>query len=104
MKESYRKGVASHPDSESCRCRCRKAGREALTGAQAGQDTELRNRRIQGADAVQRSGRPTPASAIASLTGVPAQSKTLSMSGNSMHGKKTGRVFVLLLGGRNEPG
>ena len=40
MEESYRKDVASHPGSESCRRRCRKAGREALTGAQAGQDTE----------------------------------------------------------------
>jgi len=35
MKESRRKGIASHPDPESC-VASRKAGREALTGAHAG--------------------------------------------------------------------
>ena len=85
MKESCRKDIASHPDPESCRCRSRKADREALTGAQAGQDTELRNH---------QSRKPTPwtdaegetlASDSASGLGVPAQSPTLSMFGNSMH-------------------
>jgi hypothetical protein len=35
MKESYRKGVAIHPDPESC-VASRKATTEALTGAPAG--------------------------------------------------------------------
>jgi len=35
MKESYRKGVANHPDLESC-VASRKAGGEALTEARAG--------------------------------------------------------------------
>jgi len=35
MQESHRKGVASHPDPESCAV-SRKAEREALTGAHAG--------------------------------------------------------------------
>ena len=35
MKESYRKGVANHPDPESC-VASRKAAIEALTGARAG--------------------------------------------------------------------
>jgi hypothetical protein len=35
MKESHRKGVASHPDPESC-VGSRKAADEALTGAHAG--------------------------------------------------------------------
>src|SRR2546428_565970 len=35
MRESHRKGVANHPDPESCAGR-RKVAREALTGAQAG--------------------------------------------------------------------
>src|SRR5580700_6867958 len=35
MKESHRKGVANHPDPESC-VSSRKAGGEALTGAHAG--------------------------------------------------------------------
>jgi hypothetical protein len=36
MKESHRKGQASHPDPESCVGRCRKATIEALTGAHVG--------------------------------------------------------------------
>ena len=35
MKESHRKGLANHPDPESCAGR-REATGEALTGAQAG--------------------------------------------------------------------
>ena len=35
MKESYRKGVANHPDPESCVV-SREAAIEALTGAHAG--------------------------------------------------------------------
>src|SRR5437867_12420965 len=35
MKESYRKGVATHPDPESC-VASRKATTEALTGAHVG--------------------------------------------------------------------
>jgi hypothetical protein len=35
MNQSYRKGIASHPDPESCVGRCKREG-EALTGAQAG--------------------------------------------------------------------
>src|SRR6266481_4757568 len=35
MKESYRKGLADHPDPESCMA-SRKAAIEALTGAHAG--------------------------------------------------------------------
>ena len=69
MKESYRKGIASHPGSESCRCSSRKAGREALTGVRAGQATELRNHRIQGADAVVRSGRLHPGKRYRELDG-----------------------------------
>jgi hypothetical protein len=36
MKESYREGLASHPDPESCGV-ARKGGAEALAGAHAGQ-------------------------------------------------------------------
>jgi hypothetical protein len=35
MEESHRKGLASHPDPESC-VACREAAIEALTGAHAG--------------------------------------------------------------------
>ncbi len=57
MKESYGEDLASHPDPESCTV-ARKGGREALTGACAG---ELWSREIilvRGADAVSVSGRP----------------------------------------------
>ena len=57
MKESYREGLASHPDPESCGAG-RKAGREAETGAQAGRAMELRKRLLSSADAVKVCGRP----------------------------------------------
>ena len=50
MRESYRKGVANHPDPESCGVD-RKGGAEALTGARAG---EVLSREIND------SGTPTP--------------------------------------------
>ena len=74
MKESYRQGVASHPDPESCRRCGRKAGREALTGAQAGREIELRNQRIQEADAVDGSGRRKTSKRYREFEGIPAQS------------------------------
>lgn len=42
MKEPYRKGLANHPDPESCAID-RKVGGEALTGAHAGAAIEFRN-------------------------------------------------------------
>ena len=57
MKESYREGLASHPDPESC-VAGRKAGREARTGVRTGRATELRKRLLSSADAVKACGRP----------------------------------------------
>jgi len=51
MKESYRKGIANHPDPESCAGR-RKVTREALTGAQAGRVLSCEINLVRGADAV----------------------------------------------------
>jgi hypothetical protein len=55
MKESYREGVASHPDPQPC-----EGGREAALEAwERGirrQDIELRNPLISGADAVRAGG------------------------------------------------
>jgi hypothetical protein len=42
MKEPYRKGLANHPDPESC-AGGRKVAGEALTGAHAGPAIEFRN-------------------------------------------------------------
>ena len=56
MRESYRKGIANHPDPESCAGR-RKVAREALTGAQAGRVLSCEIYRVRGADDVLRIGR-----------------------------------------------
>src|SRR6516164_10678210 len=87
MKESYRKGTASHPDPESCGSG-RKASAEALTGAHAGQPSSCE---------IRQSGVPTPLSEAEGHTGIgvtgepvtdPTQSKTLRMRGNSSHGNR----------------
>ena len=51
MKESYRKGLTSHPDPESCVVR-RKAAIEALTGAHVGRVLSCEIKEPQGADGV----------------------------------------------------
>ncbi len=56
MKESYRKGVANHPDPESCGVD-RKGGAEALTGARAGEVLSREINQTLGADAVVGRGR-----------------------------------------------
>ena len=87
MKESYGKDPASHPDPESC-VGGRKGAGEALTGAHVGQPSSCE---------IRYSGVPTPLSEAEGHTegGVigkppedPAQSETLSMRGNSLHGKR----------------
>ena len=87
MQESHGKGPASHPDPESC-ADGRKAGGEALTGAHAGQPSSCE---------IRSSGVPTPLSEAEGHTEVgvrgepvadPAQSKTLRMRGNSLHGNR----------------
>ena len=87
MQESHGKGPASHPDPESC-VGGRKAGSEALTGAHAGQPSSC---------AIRSSGVPTLLSEAEGHTGIdttgkpisdPAQSKTLRMRGNILHGNR----------------
>ena len=51
MKESYGKGLANHPDPESCGGR-RKAAVEALTGAHAGRVLSFERYLVWGADVV----------------------------------------------------
>ena len=88
MKESYRKGLAIHPDPESC-VGGRKAAGEALTGAHAGRVSSCEINSLQGADAVMRSGRPHGrAATAASRPPDPAQSETLCMRGNSSRGNR----------------
>src|SRR5215470_8142465 len=87
MQESHGKGPASHPDPESC-ADGRETGGEALTGAHAGQPWSCE---------IIQSGVPTPLSEAEGHTGIgatgepvsdPAQSKTLRMRGNSLHGNR----------------
>src|SRR5262245_37129971 len=87
MQESYRKGIASHPDPESCGSG-RKASAEALTGAHAGQPSSCE---------IRQSGVPTLLCEAEGNTGIgvigkpvtdPAQSETLCMRGNSSHGNR----------------
>src|SRR5438067_3123621 len=87
MSESCGKGPASHPDPESCGSG-RKASTEALTGAHAGQPWSCE---------IRQSGVPTLLSegeghTAGGVTGEPpadpAQSKTLSMRGNSSRGNR----------------
>lgn len=87
MEESYGKGPASHPVPESC-VDGRKAGGEALTGAHAGQPLSCE---------ITSSGVPTPLCEAEGHTdggdkgepsSDPAQSKTLRMRGNSLHGNR----------------
>jgi RNA-directed DNA polymerase len=87
MKESHRKDLASHPDPESC-VGAREDAVEALTGAHAGQPLSCE---------IPQSGTPmlfseaegcTGSSATASSDPGPAQSKTLRMRGNSLHGNR----------------
>jgi RNA-directed DNA polymerase len=87
MKESHRKDLAGHPVPESC-VGGREAVGEALTGAHAGQPLSCEIRPI---------GVPTPLSEAEGHTGNyvqgelfpdPAQSETLRMRGNSLHGNR----------------
>ena len=87
MKESHGKDLASHPDPESC-VGGREATGEALTGAHAGQPSSCE---------IMKSGVPTPLTeaegntvdgVIGKPSADPAQSETLSMRGNSLHGNR----------------
>ena len=87
MKESHRKDLASHPDPESC-VGVGNATGEALTGAHAGQPSSCE---------IPQSGTPMLFSEAEGYTGQritassasgPAQSKTLRMRGNSLHGNR----------------
>ena len=87
MQEPHREDSASHPDPESCTCAGNGMG-EALTGAHAGQPLSCE---------IKLSGVPTPLVDAEGNIGQggrsescpdPAQSKTLRMRGNSLHGNR----------------
>lgn len=78
MKESYGEDLASHTDPESCAV-ARKGGREALTGACAGELWSRAMMMVRGADAVSARGRPRPMSCHGKRHGDLARSKHLCM-------------------------
>ena len=92
MRESYRKGVANHPDPESCGVD-RKGGAEALTGARAGEVLSREINQTLGADAVRGRGRQHRAGRYRESLSGPARSETLSMHGNSACGKLGDPLF-----------
>ena len=84
MKESYRKGIANHPDLESCGCR-RKAAVEALTEAQAGWILSCEISVSTGVPTMLRESEgEIMGGVISEPTMNPAQSETPGMSGNFM--------------------
>jgi RNA-directed DNA polymerase len=86
MKESYGEGLASHTGPESWACR-RKAAGQALTGVHADQPLSSE---------ISPSGTPTKYAERKATSGAalcescpsPAESKTLCMRGNSLHGNR----------------
>ena len=82
MEESHRKGVAIHPDPESCVVGPRGRHRSVDRGT-CRQGIELRNNRNRSADAVQQSGRPHASRRYREPTRDSAQSETPRMHGYS---------------------
>ena len=87
MKEPYREGLATHPDPESCASHGNVAG-EALTRAHAGQplSSEITS---SGVPTLYCDGEGhTVGNASRELAADAAESETLSMRGNSVHGNR----------------
>jgi RNA-directed DNA polymerase len=86
MKEPYGEGLASHAGPESCVGR-RKATGEALTGVHADQplSSEISP---SGTPTKYAERKATSGTAICKSCSSPAESKTLSMRGNSLHGNR----------------
>jgi len=83
MKESYRKGPASHPGPESCVGR-RKTADEALTGVHTDQVLSCEIRQFGVPTLLSEAEGHADGDANRESSLDPAQSKTLSMRGNSM--------------------
>ena len=99
MKEPYRKGVANRPDPESCAGDGNIAG-EALTGAHAGQlsSSEITSIGVPTLSTNGEGNMRSDANRKSPLDA--AESETLSMCGNSMHGNRETLEAPLPDGGR----
>src|SRR4029453_15400460 len=87
MRESHRKGLASHPDPESC-AGDRKVAGEALTGAHTGQPSSCEITPFGVPTLLAQAEGYTIGGDYGEPRTGPAQSKTLSMCGNSLHGNR----------------
>jgi hypothetical protein len=94
MKESYGEGLATHTGPESCVVVSNVTG-EALTGVRTGwvlsrevHAPECKLRVLQGADAVEVSGRQNRASRQREARQDPARSETPSTYANASHGNR----------------
>ena len=99
MKEPHRKGVANRPDPESCAGGGNIAG-EALTGAHAGQlsSSEITSIGVPTLSTNGEGNMRSDANRKSPLDA--AESETLSMCGNSMHGNRETLEAPLPDGGR----
>jgi len=87
MKEPYGEGLASHTGPESC-VGTREGAGEALTGVHAGQPLSCEINRFRTPTLlIEAEGNTKHGDSRESWEG-PAQSKTLSMRGNSLHGNR----------------
>jgi hypothetical protein len=84
MQESYRKGLASHPDPRSCGGR-REVTAEAWIGASAGWAIERRKAAIGVPTRLDFSGRPHGRGRYRESSADPASSKTPGTSRNFLH-------------------
>src|SRR5512143_707427 len=87
MREPHRKGVANHPDPESCAGGGNIAG-EALTGAHAGQPSSSEITSIGVPTLCDEGEGHTKRSVQRELPFDAAESETLSMRGNSVRGNR----------------
>jgi RNA-directed DNA polymerase len=84
MKVRYRKGVANHPDPESCGG-VREGATEALTGESAGQPLSREIRQSGAPTLLSEAEGHTGEDAIRESSAGPTRSKTLSMRRSSLH-------------------
>ncbi len=87
MQESHVEGVAAHDGPESCGA-TREGGGEALTGETAGWALSREMFTVQGADAVEKSGRPHDAHRHGEVRVGPARSETPRTRGHHPHGNR----------------
>ena len=87
MKESYGEGPASHTGPESCVGR-REAAGEALTGVHVDQPLSSEINAVGTLKTLRRTESNIGHDAIRESCPGPAESKTLRMRGNSLHGNR----------------